>query len=60
MEFEPITFNLIEAKKRVVVGLGVIRVAELDRQIDGIAACVNPSVNCDFKIGTKSHAQTSS
>ncbi|MBP9869899.1 MAG: hypothetical protein KBC53_00170 [Nitrosomonas sp.] len=36
MEFEPITFNLIEAKKRVVVGLGVIRIAELDRQIDGI------------------------
>ncbi len=25
-----------------------------------ITACVNPSVNYDFKIGTKSHAQTSS
>ena len=25
-----------------------------------ITACVNPSVNCDFKIGIKSHAQTSS
>lgn len=34
--FELITFKLVPAKKRCVVNLGLIRVAELDHQMDGV------------------------
>jgi len=35
-EDEQLTFEMVQAKKRCVVNLGVIRIAELDCQGDGI------------------------